>query len=645
MSKHSVFALFLTVCLLMTGIPLLTGCSGSGAAAGPKAGQSAGPDQDRADMAHFCLYPDEDGEAFRHDIPIIKERVAALSEGDYIFEETKLTGYTGSGAPAEGTWPALDIYIPEKACSGQPLGEVIRLMLNRPVNLWLGKGNGGVNSNRYFEETLPLSRADLASVKVLEGCPEGVVPFDYGIETDSFLYLELTLTEDYLAANPQIAGWESPSIVHDMTGFDGYYSLELVPAEDGLTYYKLLSGFERGYADALAYDYTHEPLLEGYYILDMPGITWEVPAQDDTARQIAYGDFDRPSYLYVYRMKETVCSEADWEQALQAVRDRLESLRIPYSIGHLTQNERSLALRVPISPCITDLMDNLIIGNHDVSLRVLSENIPIGHEGAAANVMHKDGRYYLELDMSAGQKDVLHKLTSLTSGSGRARISLYLDSWPFMWTYYEDVIRDGKITFDCNAFTGEEGFDEEDRFLLDLAAAFLNGRQFPQSSYSYFDRLTLERVNLAGLDPQGNFAMTGSAVFDYSRYNEKLLSRAAAFTPTGSGTTGAGDFVIQFALPETADRKETIAAAASQLIPDLKDEIFTRDLLLDWRAESGDQIRVACGNSFSNPVKMRLYLFGYNAVTQEELEALADLLMKAPALADLIEIETINAIG
>ena len=54
---------------------------------------------------------------------------------------------------------------------------------------------------------------------------------------------------------------------------------------------------------------------------------------------------------------------------------------------------------------------------------------------------------------------------------------------------------------------------------------------------------------------------------------------------------------------------------------------------------------MACGNSFSNPVKMRLYLFGYNAVTQEELEALADLLMKAPALADLIEIETINAIG
>ena len=609
-------------------------------------------------MTHICLYCENDGRDFEHDLEIVRERVAAFTGGKYAIARTSMGVVSRTGEPSGEEYPAIELYLPGEVFQTRLPLDALRFLISRPVDLWIGENEGTGNDSEYPEK-LPLRREDIASAEVLEGCPPGINPFDYGIDADTFSYLQVTLSDAFCEQNPQIRSWKRPAFLHDVENFDKYYHTEGVSAGDWKTIYLLgFSEIETGetfeegrrYLEALAYDYTHEPLTQGFYVSDIPCAAWETPDPDSPANQIAPDAFTKPSIVFTYRLEEEICSDADWEAAIQTIKDRLETLGIEYAIGQADREIRTLLVRVEYSKAISDLMRYLIMENPDLSLSMCGKTIRIkGGEAGAAIVKEGDG-YVLSLDLSANRKDLLNRLTSLSTNPEGNRLVLsigtLLDAIPFLWTDCSEMIRDGKITLDHSAFSGETGFPEEDRAFLDFAAALLNGSLLPEAEGK--QKVTLSEEDYAELDASGQFCMLDGIdlKIDYSGYYAALEKKAAKFSPVSSGRgvnsryASPSSYIVQFDKPSEKTQTKEITDALARMIPAFEDDIFEVGMRFDWQ-EGENAIRISCISQYDAPGMICLNILGYGNVSQPELDALAESFRNDPFLRGRILVDMV----
>ena len=663
MNKKSLFLLLCLLCLL------LTACGGAGAgvtaASAAETGGTAGTGETgttepspgtHPDMARICLYCENEDAAFEHDLAIIRERVAAFSGGKYAFARTKIPVVYGDGQ-AEGTeYPAIEFYIPMEIFKTRLPNDTIRFLVSRPVDLWISENEGTGDKSKYTE-MLPLRREDIQSVRVVEGCPPGINPFDYAIDAQTFPYLEVTLAEAFYKNNPKISSWKRPSFLHDVENYEQYFHTEGVAAGDGRTIYLL--GFSKVYEDdsfddgrrcldTLAYDYTHEPLMQGFYIYDIPGTAWETPDAGSESYQIGPDAFTKPSTVYTLELEEEICSDENWQAAIQTIKERLDILQVHYAIGQAGREKRTLMVRVECSKAIDDLIDGLVMENPDLILSMCGKEICFKGGDARAVVEEKDGRYVLSLDFSETRKDILNLLTGLAEDADGDRLMLSIgsryDPFPVLWTDCSEVIRDGKVTLDVNAFSGEMGFSSEDLPFLNFTAALIGGSLLPEDEDGQL--VTLEEKDFADLDAAGNFCLIkgDDLVFDYNGYFEKLQAKAAAFDPvvadasSNNDNAGPNSFIVQFNMPSGKNQATQITEALARLIPAFRDDIFGIGVRFDW-VDGDDQIRVVCTGRHDAPGITSLYITGYGNVTQKELAALEEALKNDKRLGDKILIE------
>ena len=677
MNKKSLFLLLCLLCLL------LTACGGAGAgvtaASAAETGGTAGTQGTtepspgthpgtqgtiepspgtHPDMARVCLYCEYEDEAFEHDLAIIRERVAAFSGGKYAFARSKIPVVYGDGQ-AEGTeYPAIEFYIPMEIFKTRLPNDTIRFLVSRPVDLWISENEGTGDKSKYTE-MLPLRREDIQSVRVVEGCPPGINPFDYAIDAQTFPYLEVTLSEAFYKNNPQISSWKRPSFLHDVENYEQYFHTEGVAAGDGRTIYLL--GFSKVYEDdsfdegrrcldTLAYDYTHEPLTQGFYIYDIPGTAWETPDAGSESYQIGPDAFTKPSTVYTLELEEEICSDENWQAAIQTIKERLDILQVHYAIGQAGREKRTLMVRVECSKAIDDMVGYLIMRNPDLILSMCGKELSFKGGDARAAVVEKDGRYVLSLDFSETRRDILNHLTSLAEDADGDRLLLSIgsryDPFPVLWTDCSEVIRDGKVTLEVNAFSGKMGFSSEDLPFLNFTAALINGSLLPEDDDGQL--VTLEAMDFADLDAAGNFCLIkgDDLAFDYNGYFEKLQAKAAAFDPvvadasSNNDNAGPNCFIARFNMPSGKDQTAQITETVSQLIQAFRDDIFGLGVRFDW-IDGDDEIRVLCTGSYDAPGMASMWITGYGSVTQEALDALAESLKNDKRLGDKILIDLV----
>ena len=523
-----------------------------------------------------------------------------------------------------------------------------------------GGENEGKTASSDYTETIPLGREDIVSAEVLEGCPSGINPFDYGIDRDEFSYLKVTLSDDFCEHNPQISSWKRPEFLHDYAWESKYvfYQTEAVPFGDGKTFY--LVGFSeideeddgegRRYLETLAYDYTHEPLTQLFYIYSISGASWETPAPKSGTNQVAADAFTKPSIVYTYTLEEEICSDEDWGAAVQTVKDRLETLGIQYAIGQVDRNKRTLLVRVEYSKGISDLMGYLVMENPKLELSMCGKSIRLKGGEAGAAVVKDGDRYVLSLDLSAYRKDLLNHLTSLSEASETDRLVLSFESsaaslsaFPFLWTDCSELLRDGPITLDHSAFSRETGFSDEERPLLDFAAVLLNGSLLPEKDGK--QTVTLLEEDYAELDAAGRFCLLDGRdmKLDYSGYYEKLKDKAAQFGAVSSGegvssqTAGPSCYIIQFDRPPVKTQTKEITEALARLLPAFEDDIYEIGVRFDW-TEGDSSIRVNCNSVYDAPGKVGIYIAGYGDVTQKALDELEASMNDDQRICDKIRI-------
>lgn len=583
------------------------------------------------DMAALCYFRYEKDDSFDADMEIVEGRINALTDGNYLKEDTTLE-------TPQGALDAVKFYVPKEVYGEDSLRDISRILISRPMNLWLCNDTSTGTWNNFTDQ-IALPRDAIESVEVLYGCPEHFNPMDYGIKLKEFNYLKITLTEEFCRENPQIWEWKQPNILQDIEGFEGYAHMRVYPDAENRCMIFTENEDRKGYCEPLYYAFTHEPLSDAFNLISFPVVEWESGEAVKGAGQIENTGFDTATMINEYEPEEVYVSDKNWEQTLQAVRERLDASGVPYALGRRPGVDRSIVIRMEKGQFTDNFLD-YVISNVAIDLSSCGETLREESSGIEASVQERSGKKVLVLDMSALRKEAFNKLSANCVKRGGGRIVLTMNSNAVAYGYCDSMINDGKFIMDYNAINAENGFAGEMEWMADFWAAMISGTQIP-TIYSSTPAVTLENKEQIFLNEEGQPCILEQYSIPRDNLYAEIKSELGDLEYARIGILTSGKPCLQFALPEGETRNEQIAAIMSKVFKRLEDEIFTYWFRLDFIDSNNMPQLLFLTHSPDKGSKSKIgYTMYYDSGFTEEDEAqIRKLLAEDESLADLIASE------
>ena len=583
------------------------------------------------DMAALCYFRYEKDDSFDADMEIVEGRINALTDGNYLKEDTTVE-------TPQGILDAVSFYVPREVYGEYSLRDISRILISRPMNLWLCNDTSTGTWNNFTDQ-IALPRDAIESVEVLYGCPEHFNPMDYGIKLKEFNYLKITLTEEFCRENPQIWEWKQPNILQDIEGFEGYAHMRVYPDAENRCMIFTENEDRKGYCEPLYYAFTHEPLSDAFNLISFPVVEWESGEAVKGAGQIENTGFDTATMINEYEPEEVYVSDKNWEQTLQAVRERLDASGVPYSLGRRPGVDRSIVIRMEKGQ-FTDSFLDYVISNSTIDLGSCGEALREASSGIEASVQERSGKKVLALDMSALRKEAFNKLSANCMKKGGGRIVLTMNSNAVAYGYCDSMINDGKFVMDYNAINAENGFAGEMEWMADFWAAMISGTQIP-TIYSSTPAVTLENKEQIFLNEEGEPCILEQYSIPRDNLYAEIKSELGDLEYARIGILTSGKPCLQFALPEGETRNEQIAAIMSKVFKRLEDEIFTYWFRLDFIDSNNMPQLMFLTRTPGSGSKMKIgYSMYYDSGFTEEDEAeIRKLLTEDESLANLITAE------
>ena len=583
------------------------------------------------DMAALCYFRYEKDDSFDADMEIVEGRINALTAGNYLKEDTTVD-------TPQGILDAVSFYVPKEVYGEYSLRDISRILISRPMNLWLCNDTSTGTWNNFTDQ-IALPRNAIESVEVLYGCPEHFNPMDYGIKLKEFNYLKITLTEEFCRENPQIWEWKQPNILQDIEGFEGYAHMRVYPDAENRCMIFTENEDRKGYCEPLYYAFTHEPLSDAFNLISFPVVEWESGEAVKGAGQIENTGFDTATMINEYEPEEVYVSDKNWEQTLQAVRERLDASGVPYALGHRPGVDRSIVIRMEKGQFTDNFLD-YVISNSTIDLSSCGETLREASSGIEASVQERSGKKVLALDMSALRKEAFNKLSANCMKKGGGRIVLTMNSNAVAYGYCDSMINDGKFVMDYNAINAENGFAGEMEWMADFWAAMISGTQIP-TIYSSTPAVTLENKEQIFLNEEGEPCILEQYSIPRDNLYAEIKSELGDLEYARIGILTSGKPCLQFALPEGETRNEQIAAIMSKVFKRLEDEIFTYWFRLDFIDSNNMPQLMFLTRTPGSGSKMKIgYSMYYDSGFTEEDEAeIRKLLTEDESLADLVTAE------
>ena len=604
----------------------LAGCSNTQPAAPSHTFDTALPLEE---MGKLCYYRDERDAQFDADMEIVEGRIDAMTDGNYLKEETELE-------TTEGTKYAVNFYIPMDVYGDYSLRDISRILISRPLNLWLSNNTSSGPQN-FFGDKIPLPRSAIESAEKLYGCPEFVNPLDFGMKEKEFNYLTIKLTEEYCAENPQIWEWPQPFILQDIEGYEGYASLRVIPDVESRSLIITEEGKSKGRCSSLLYSYTHEPLSNAFFVESLPVVEWESGEAIKGAGQIENTEFTATTVVNGYAPEEAYVSDRNWEQTLQAIRERLDSTGIPYALGRRPGNDRSIMIRMELGLFADNFMD-YVVKNAEISFSALGESLKESPSDIIITPQDQSAKRSISLDMSALRKETFNKLSMNCEKAGGGRIVLRVNDVPFAYGYCDKTIKDGRFVMDHNGFTAEDGFTGEMSWMPEFLGALICGTPIPTVNSSQA-AVTFKNTEQVYLSEDGQFCIPPTYSISRQNLYDEIESKIEDMEYTRLGVLTSGTPCLQFAMPEGESQNEQIAATMSRVFKALRDEIFTYWMRFDFVDEYGNPVLMfTTYKSYTiEPTKFGYSLYYQSGITAEDEAEILKLLSEDASLADLSE--------
>lgn len=228
---------------------------------------------------------------------------------------------------------SIHVQLPAETLGGVSMEDAMYCYIARPTALYFMTR---IHASNFG--TIPVSRSDLASVRLVYGSIDGVDPLTYDYEGDTYPYIEIVLSDDFVAQHAEeLASWENPIFAQDISAENNviYYS-ETFPDPDGKTFRLLEESFLDNYVKTTLYDYTHDPLPGSFFISSYStAVSWEDPAASLRAgeHQVKEEEITKPFVTITYSSYTEDMVSGDWLDAMLTLKARLDAVGQPYAIG------------------------------------------------------------------------------------------------------------------------------------------------------------------------------------------------------------------------------------------------------------------------------------------------------------------------
>ena len=587
------------------------------------------------EMGKLCYYRNERDAQFDADMEIVEGRIDALTDGNYLKEETEIV-------LPEGSRYAVNFYVPKETYGNYSLGDISRILISRPMNLWLTNDTSSGPTNS-FEEKIALPRDAIESVELLYGCPELFNPLDFGMKEKEFDYLAIRLTEKYCRENPQIREWTQMFILQDIEGLEGYAHIRVVPDAENRNLIIPESEGLKGRCRSLLYSYTHEPLSAPFYVFSLPVIEWESGEAMKGTGQIENTGFKTATVVNEYAPEEAYVSDRNWEQAMQAIRERLDAAGIPYALGHRPGDDRSIVIRMEQGLFSDAFMDS-VIKNPQISFSALGEILEESPSDVKVSAVDRSAKKVLSLDMSALRKETFSKLSMNCVKAGGGRIVLRVNDTAAAYGYCDKTINDGRFVMDHNGYTAEEGFTDSLSFMPAFLEALISGTQIPKLN-AYKVAVTLKNIEQVYLAEDGQFCLPETNSIPRQNLIAVIKNKLGEMEYTRVGILTSGTPCVQFALPEGETANEQVAATMSRVFKALSEEIFTYWMRFDFVDGNGNPVLMFLTKKsyLGNMTRFEYSLYNKGGLAEEDVREIRKLMTEDASLADLADMEPDDA--
>ncbi len=434
----------------------------------------------------------------------------------------------------------IDLQIPEAAFLGVDREKVLRCYISRAMRLY------AFNAEDNREKIL-LERSDLDEVSLLTGSVEGVDASEYGMESETYPYLKIVLTDTCAQTyQEEIESWgDQLRFGQDMATTSGWYYHDTFPEGDGKTFYIINSDAQGAFDELLVYNLTHDSLTSNFsYSIDVNDLVdWEDPEDASICgkNQQNFAQISGKTITITYSMGSGELSQGNRLDLEAALKSRLDTLGQPYAVGVLEDDTESmLAVTTEVGH-----MGNLImemIGAKTSQVYVVSgfEHLAVWQGSESDTFVWESGEDNLRtgrLKLSTTSRNELAEILE----NPEDPVFLTLDDMPYLKGHAELTEDGGAVVFDqvldedWTALTGDY------EWFLNLWQEVISGTPMPFSC-------TVRNWQM-NPDEAGEYATAADFRFSYREAVTEISGRIHEVFQTANVWENGGKIYVLLDLP------------------------------------------------------------------------------------------------
>lgn len=516
----------------------------------------ADEETDSSSMYHVILTIDNEVtlREYNEALPVLTQRLEQLTGG----EPYEMTVENDS----------IDLYLPKDVFGEVGIENAFKCYISRAIDLYIIDKTDAVYGTYLTMRKEPLRRDDLESVTLMEGTIDGIDAAQYGIDTPTYQYIAVTLSDSYAGRyGEKLAEWgENLAFAQDIDSAPtNYYYHETFPAGDGKTFYILTSDLDGYFPELLVHNLTHAPLPFSFgTTIDLNSrVEWQspgdVPGPGENQREAAELTGDTVTFLLKYYGKNLTAGELlDLETEVKA---RLDTLEQPYAYGKIEDpGSYVLAVKTGLEHMGKPVMD--LIGNY--GWPYLGTSLVADSVDCESLTWEKDVSGNFTVTMKVGSYSV-EKLARLSGwmaerGGGTLSLSYSRGGVPLLSAGIDREIEDGTLTFRQLCFDGGgdgANITEEDIWMLRLLDQVWNKSQFDKN-------LSVGDVQM-DLDGKVASPVESRYGLSYAREAESVTSAVLSVAPNASVTIEGGQVNVSLGLAVNEDLPASAAATAAEI--------------------------------------------------------------------------------
>ncbi len=388
---------------------------------------------------------------------------------------------------------SIDLWLPKDSLAGQGILYTLRCYLSRSIDLYAFENfRDEMEQESTWSGTygrILIERDEVEKVSIQHGAVVGADSSKLaarGIESGTYTYLELVLTDDgakRLAEETE--AWEDGlSFAQDMEN-STWYNFYTVPGKDGKTFYLVSADQEERFYKLMEYNYTHDPIAYGfYYSQDLNEITeWEMIESPDVEagkNQCNADEFTEKTITFELKgYHSDEYTKGEWYDLNAALKERLDALEIPYAFALRVEGSYTIAtVRCPLRHMGGQVI--YILAEKYWKARAGFTERSLYNSSVMVTVDTKNsGSYEIELEKTYESNTDLEALSQAAVESGDGVITLFLGDYPCLQATVNDVVKDGRLTFDQCFLNNSKEITEDYAWYVNLLDTAWNGTPLP----------------------------------------------------------------------------------------------------------------------------------------------------------------------